>query len=75
MCVVEKGGEVVNVFLRARKCGKAATRFFKCPLKTHGGEPRKMVTDKLGSYGLARHELLPDTFHHVSRYANNRAQF
>ncbi len=71
---VDQDGEVVDVFLQARRDGKAATRFFKRLLKAHGGEPTKMVTDKLGSYGVAHRELLLDTIHDTSRYANNRAE-
>ncbi len=71
---VDQDGEVVDVFLQARRDGKAATRFFKRLLKEHGGEPRKMVTDKLGSYGVAHRELHLDSIHDTSRYANNRAE-
>jgi len=71
---VDQDGEVVDVFLQARRDGKAATRFFKRLLKAHGGEPRKIVTDKLRSYGVAHRELIPDTIHDTSQYANNRAE-
>jgi putative transposase len=71
---VDQDGEVVDVFLQARRDGKAATRFFKRLLKAHGGAPRKMVTDKLGSYGVAHRELHLDSIHDTSRYANNRAE-
>jgi hypothetical protein len=37
------------------------------------GEPRKMVTDKLRSYGVAHRELMPDVIHDTSQYADNRA--
>ena len=30
--------------------------------------------DKLGSYGVAHRELIPDAIHDTSRYANNRAE-
>ena len=62
------------MFLQARRDGAAAKRFFKRLLKAHHGEPRKIVTDKLRSYGVARRELIPDTIHDTSRYANNRAE-
>jgi putative transposase len=39
-----------------------------------GGEPRKIVTDKLRSYGIAHRELMPDVIHDNSQYANNRAE-
>ncbi len=71
---VDQDGEVVDVFLQARRDGKAATRFFKRLLKAHGGEPRKIVTDKLRSYGVAHRELIPGTIHDTSQYANNRAE-
>ncbi len=71
---VDQDGEVVDVFLQARRDGRTATRFFKRLLKAHGVEPRKIVTDKLRSYGVAHRELLPDTIHDTSQYANNRAE-
>ena len=71
---VDQDGEVVDVFLQARRDGRTATRFFKRLLKAHGGEPRKIVTDKLRSYGVAHRELVPDTIHDTSQYANNRAE-
>jgi putative transposase len=71
---VDQDGEVVDVLLQARRNGKAAKRFLKRLLKTHCREPRKIVTDKLGSYGVAHRELIPDTIHDTSQYANNRAE-
>ena len=71
---VDQDGEVVDVFLQARRDGRTATRFFKRLLKAHGGEPRKIVTDKLRSYGVAHRDLIPDTIHDTSKYANNRAE-
>ncbi len=71
---VDQDGEVVDVFLQSQRDGKAAKRFFKRLLKTHRNEPRKIVTDKLRSYGVAHRELIPDTIHDTSQYANNRAE-
>ena len=71
---VDQDGEVVDVFLQARRDGKAAMRFFKRLLKAHGGEPRRVVTDKLRSYCDAHRELIPDTIHDTAQYANNRAE-
>lgn len=71
---VDQDGEVVDVLLQKRRDGKAANRFFKRFLKAHGNEPRKIVTDKLRSYGVAHRELIQDTTHDTSRYANNRAE-
>jgi putative transposase len=71
---VDQDGEVVDVFLQARRDGAAAKRFFKRLLKNHQGEPRKIVTDKLRSYGVAHRELMPETIHDTTQYANNRAE-
>lgn len=71
---VDQDGEVVDVFLQARRDGKATMRFFKRLLRSHGGEPRNIVTDKLRSYGVAHRELLPEVIHDTSQYANNRAE-
>jgi putative transposase len=73
-CAADQDGEGVDVLLQARRDGKAAKRFFKRLLKTHHREPRKIVTDKLGSYGVAHRELIPNTIHDTSQYANNRAE-
>ncbi len=71
---VDQDGEVVDVFLQARRDGRAAKRFFRRILKSHRNELRKIVTDRLGSYGVDHRELLPDAIHDTSRYANNRAE-
>ena len=71
---VDQDGETVDVFLQRRRDGKAAKCFFKRLLKTHQMEPRKIVTDKLRSYGVAHRDLIPDTIHDTSQYANNRAE-
>ena len=71
---VDQDGEVVDVYLQARRDGKAAMRFFTRLLRSHGGEPRKIVTDKLRSYGVAHRELMPEIIHDTNQYANNRAE-
>jgi putative transposase len=71
---VDQDGEVVDVYLQKRRDAAAAKRFFKRLLKKHSDEPRKIVTDKLRSYGVAHRELMPDAIHDTSRYANNRAE-
>lgn len=64
---VDQGGEVVDVFLQRKRDGAAAKRFFKRLLRSHGGEPRKIVTDKLRSYGVAHHELMRDVIQNNSQ--------
>ena len=71
---VDQDGEVVDVYLQARRDGAAAKRFLKRLLRSHGAEPRKIVTDKLRSYGVALRELIPQTIHSTQQYENNRAE-
>jgi putative transposase len=71
---VDQDGEVVDVYLQAKRDGAAAKRFFKRLLRSHGGEPRKIVTDKLRSYPVAHRKLIPETIHITQQYENNWAE-
>lgn len=71
---VDQDGEVVDVYLQTKRDGAAAKHFFKRLLKHNGEEPRKIVTDKLRSYGVAHRKLIPGTLHDTTQYANNRAE-
>jgi putative transposase len=71
---VDQDGEDIDVFLQKRRNGAAAMRFFKRLLKAFPGGPRRIVTDKLRSYGVAHRELMPEVIHDTSKYANNRAE-
>ena len=73
---VEQDGEVVDVFLQAKRDGTAAIGFFKRLLRSHSGEPRKIVTDELRScsYPVAHREVMSETIHSTEQYENNRAE-
>ena len=71
---MDQDGEVVDVFLQARRDGSAAKRFFQRLIKSHCGEPRKIVTDKLRSYPVAHRELIPEAIHSTQQFENNRAE-
>jgi putative transposase len=71
---VDQDSEVVDVFLQKKRDGAAAKRFFNRLIRKHGGEPRKIVTDKLRSYGVAHREVIPEAIHDTTQYANNRAE-
>ena len=71
---IDQDGEVVDVLLQRRRDGKAAKCFFKRLLRASGNEPRRIVTDKLRSYGVSHGEFLPDTIHDTAQYGNNRAE-
>ena len=71
---VDQDGEVVDVFVQSRRNGAAARQFFKRLLRSNGGPPRMIVTDKLASYKVAQRELMPTAHHNTAKYANNRAE-
>ena len=71
---VDQDGDGVDVFLQDRRDGRAAKRFFRRLIRRHGGEPRKIVTDQLGSYRVAHRAWAPDSYPVTDRYANNRAE-
>jgi putative transposase len=71
---VDQDAEVVDVYLQAKRDGAAAKRFFRRLIRCHGGEPRKMLTDKLLGYGVAHRELIPETIHSTKQYEDNRTE-
>ena len=70
---VDQDGDVIDILVQSRRNKKAALRFFRKMLK-YEGVPRKIVTDKLRSYGAARKEIMPSVIHCQDQYANNRAK-
>ncbi len=71
---VDQDGDVLDILLQPRRDRRAAKRFFRKLLKGQGGEPRRLVTDKLRSYGAAHRTVMPSVIHDARRYANNRAE-
>jgi putative transposase len=62
------------VLVQSRRNTKAAKRLLRKLLKGLCYVPRVIVTDKLGSYGAAKREVLPGVEHRQSRYLNNRSE-
>ena len=71
---VDQDGDVIDILVQPRRDRRAAERFFRRLLKGQGGEPRRLVTDKLRSYSAARRDTMPSVVHDTSRYANDRAE-
>lgn len=71
---VDQDGDVIDILVQPRRDRRAAKRFFRKLLKGQEGEPRRLVTDKLKSYGAAHRAVMPSVLHDTSRYANNRAE-
>jgi putative transposase len=51
-----------------------AKRFFKKVIENASRRTSKNSNWKLRSYGVAHRELIPDSIHDTSQYANNRAE-
>jgi len=71
---VDQHGVVLDILVQDRRNGSAAKRFFKRLLAGLKYRPRRLVTDGLRSYGVAKRELLPEVRHRNSQYLNNRAE-
>jgi len=71
---VDQDGDVLVILVQRRRDGRAAKLFFRKLLKGQGSEPRRSVTDKLGSYGVAHRVVMPSVVHDTTLYANNRAE-
>ena len=71
---VDQDGQVLDVLVQKRRNKAAAARFFRKLLKQQCQAPRRLVTDKLRSYAAAHLEVMPNTIHDTSQYANNRAE-
>ena len=71
---VDQHGVVLDILVQDRRNATAAKRFFKRLLAGLKYRPRRIVTDGLRRYGVARREVLPEVRHRTSRYLNNRAE-
>ncbi len=71
---VDEDGDTIDILLQPRRDQRAAARFFHRLLTAQGAEPRRLVTDKLGSYAAAHRRVMPPVPHDTSRYAHNRAE-
>jgi putative transposase len=71
---VDQHGNVLDILVQSRRDSKAAERFFRKLLRKLEYSPRVLITDKLGSYGVAHRQLMPSVEHRKSKYLNNRAE-
>ena len=71
---VDQHGIVLDEILQRRRDRRAARRLLVGLLKKQGWRPRRIVTDKLPSYGAARREVAPGLEHRAHKGLNNRAE-
>jgi putative transposase len=60
---VDQDGYVLDEILKTRRNTTAAKRLLRRLLRRQGCPPRRMITDKLGSYAAARSQIMPDVEH------------
>jgi putative transposase len=71
---VDQDGYVLDEIVQTRRDTKAAKRLLRRLLKKQGCPPRRLITDKLGSYGAARRQIMPSVEHRSHKGLNNRAE-
>jgi putative transposase len=71
---VDQDGYVLDEIVQTWRDTQAAKRLLKRLLKTQGCPPRRMITDKLGSYAAARRQIMPAVEHRSHKGLNNRAE-
>ena len=71
---VDQDGDTIDILVQRRRDRRAAKRFFRKLLKGQGWTPRRLVTDKLRSYGAAHRDVFPSVTHCTGQYENNRAE-
>src|SRR5215475_8158693 len=57
---VDQDDNVLDILVQSQRNKHAAKKFFRKVLKGLQYVPRVVITDKLKSYGAAKHEILPD---------------
>jgi transposase-like protein len=71
---IDQYGQVIDVFVSARRDTVAARRFFERAIGTTKVTPVEIVTDRAATYPRVLDDVLPMAWHRTDRYANNRVE-
>jgi transposase, IS6 family len=71
---VDQVGQVIDVFVSARRDVMAARWCFERAIGTTKVAPVEVVTDQAATYPMVLEELLPAAWHRTEQYANNRVE-
>jgi putative transposase len=71
---VDQDGYVLDEIVQVHRNTKAARRLLVRPLRKQGGPPKRIVTDKLPSYGAAKIKIMPKVEHRQHKGLNTRAE-
>ena len=68
---IDQFGQVIDVFLSARRDADAASRFFQQAIGSTRVRPVEVTTDRAPVYPGVLEALLPAAWHRTEQYANN----
>jgi transposase-like protein len=71
---IDQFGQVIDVFVSARRDAKAARRCFQQAIGATKITPVEVTTDQAPVYPVVLEELLPAAWHRTDRYGNNRVE-
>jgi len=71
---IDQFGQLIDVFVSARRDTKAAHRFFERAINATKVTPTEITTDQAPVYPVVLEELLPAAWHRTERYANNHIE-
>jgi putative transposase len=71
---VGHNGYVLDEIVQTRRNTKAAKRLLTRLLRKQGMPPKRIITDKLRSYGAAHRQVMPNVEHRSHKGLNNRAE-
>jgi len=71
---VDQHGTVLEEILQKRRDKKSAKRLLLALMKRYGFAPKRIITDKLRSYGAAKADVAPGLEHWSHKGLNNRAE-
>ena len=71
---MDQHGQVIDVYVSAKRDTAAAREFFQRALAVAGAPPAEVVTDRAPVYPRLVDELCPTAWHHSEQYGNNRIE-
>jgi putative transposase len=71
---VDQEGYVLDEIVQSRRDTTAAKRLLTRLMKKQGIAPKRIITNKLSSYGAARRQVMPRVEHRSHKGLNNRAE-
>jgi putative transposase len=71
---VDQDGYVLDEIVQNHRNTKAAKHLLTRLMKKQGMAPKRIITDKLSSYGAARRQVMPRVEHRSHKGLNNRAE-